>query len=418
MIIFVISLFFMLQGYKLFTVTHRTTDINQIGDFLIDAPDDQVLERKLKKLKDYFGIDELMYLNTCNRILFFMYKPDAIDVNAFFFAVNEKLRNMSGSLNQSIEYYEDELAIHHLYEVASSVDSLVIGEREILRQLRDAYQKCKTKFCITGDKLRIAMQMTVKSAKMVYGNTRIGEKPVSIVSLAVKKLLQTAPDEHARVIMIGAGQTNILMSNFLKKYKFKNIAVFNRTLEKAESLAERFGGNAFTLDALETYDKGFDILIICTGSTEKFFNNSIYTQLLQKESSQKIIVDLSVPSNIDKAVLANNDIQYIEIESLKKLAANNLAFRKNEISKVKEILADRVVEFKEIYRQREIERSISHIPEEIKAVKQRAINIVFKKQLASVDPKTRALIEEMMTYMEKKCIAVPIKKAKQNQLIS
>ncbi len=407
----------MLQGYKLFTVTHRTTDINQIADFFIDAPDDQVLERKLKKIKDYFGIEELMYLITCNRILFFMYKPEAIDINAFFFAVNEKLRHMTGSLNQSIEYYEDELAIHHLYEVASSVDSLVVGEREILRQLREAYNKCKTKFEITGDKLRIAMQMTVKSAKMVHGNTRIGEKPVSIVSLAVKKLLQSTPKHDSRVIIIGAGQTNVLMSNFLKKYEFiKNVSVFNRTLDNAQELANRLNGRAYTLEDLNTYGEGFDIMIICTSSTEKFINPEIYSQLLQSDSDQKIIVDLSVPSNIDKKVLANNDINYIEIESLKKLAADNLAFRKNEIAKVKEILAERVTEFKEVYRQRELVREISHVPKEIKAVKEKAINIVFKKQLEKVDAPTRELIEEMMTYMEKKCIALPIKKAKETNL--
>ncbi len=409
----------MLQGYKLFTVTHRTADINQIADFLIDAPDDEVLAHKLKKIKSYFGIEELMYLNTCNRILFFMYKPEAIDINAFFFAVNDKLRHMTGSLNQSIEYYEDELAIHHLYEVASSVDSLVVGEREILRQLREAYHKCKSKFEITGDKLRIAMQMTVKSAKMVYGNTRIGEKPVSVVSLAVKKLLQASPKQDSRVVVIGAGQTNILMSNFLKKYEFvKEVSVFNRSLDKAQSLADRLHGQGYTLDALSTFKGGFDIMIICTGSTEKFVDSALYTQLLQGESDQKIIVDLSVPSNINRGVLAENDINYIEIESLKKLAADNLAFRKTEISKVKEILAERVTEFKEIYRQREIERDISHIPVAIKAVKEKAINVVFKKQLDKVDPQTRDLIEEMMCYMEKKCIAVPIKKAKEANPIS
>ena len=320
---------------------------------------------------------------------------------------------MSGSLNQSIEYYEDELAIHHLYEVASSVDSLVIGEREILRQLRQAYQKCNTQFGITGDKLRIAMQMTVKSAKMVYGNTRIGEKPVSIVSLAVKKLLQSSPPDNARVIIIGAGQTNVLMSNFLKKYKFSHTAVFNRTLEKAEELAARLDGYAYTLDDLKTFDKGFDIMIICTGSTAKFIDQPVYTQLLQGDKNQKIIVDLSVPSNIDAEVLANNDIHHIEIDSLKKLAEDNLAFRRKEISKVKEILADRVVEFKEIYRQRQIEIDHNHIPSEIKAIKDRAMNLVYKKQLDNLDPKTRDLIEEMMSYMEKKCIAVPIKKAKE-----
>ena len=294
----------------------------------------------------------------------------------------------------------------------------MIGEREILRQLREAYQKCKTQFSITGDKIRIAMQMTVKSAKMVYGNTRIGEKPVSIVSLAVKKLLQSSPPNNARVIIIGAGQTNILMSNFLKKYNFKDVAVFNRTLEKAENLASRLNGSVFTLDALQSFDKGFDIMIVCTGSTSKFIDKETYAQLLQGDTSQKTIVDLSVPSNIDADVCATNDINYIEIQSLKKLAEDNLAFRKNEIAKVKDILAERVNEFKEIYRQREIERDVSYIPQEIKAVKEKAINVVFKKQLDEVDDNARQLIEEMMTYMEKKCIAVPIKKAKQDQVIS
>jgi len=185
--------------------------------------------------------------------------------------------------------------------------------------------------------------------------------------------------------VIGAGQTNMLMSNFLKKYKFHDVTVFNRTLEKAQLLADRLSGKAYTLEELNTYSNGFDIMIICTGSTAKFIDATIYKQLLQGDTDQKIIVDLSVPSNIDQEVFADNDINYIAIESLKKLAADNLAFRKSEISKVKEILAERVVEFREVYRQREIERDFSH------------------------------LIEEMMSYMEKKCIAVPIKKAKQDQ---
>ena len=207
------------------------------------------------------------------------------------------------------------------------------------------------------------------------------------------------------------------MSNFLKKYKFKDIAVFNRTLEKAEELADRLNGDAFTLDGLQRFEKGFDIMIVCTGSTAKFIDGTTYAQLLQGEKNQKIIVDLSVPSNIDENVFAHNDIHHIAIDSLKKLAADNLDFRKKEISKVKEILADRVVEFKEVYRQREIEIDHNHIPTEIKAIKEKAINVVYKKQLENVDPETRSLIEEMMTYMEKKCIAVPIKKAKKDQLV-
>lgn len=388
-----------------------------IGDFVIENSSEENTLSVLQQIKADFQIDELMYLATCNRVMFFFYKeqlnPDHPFIHKFFHNINDKLASLNGSLNKHVESFQGEQAIEHLLEVASSIDSMVVGEREILRQLRSSYDFANEhKLC--GDKIRIAMHCAIKSAKEVYGETKIGEKPVSVVSLAIQELLKENPKRDSRILMIGAGQTNILVSKFLKKHGFSKLSVYNRTLAKAKKLALALNGSADTLDQLDHHKKGFDILFVCTGATESIISKDQYESLLNGETDKKIIIDLAVPRNVDEQVVNAFETNYIEVDSLKYLADQNMAFRQNEIHKVKSILDTRLEEFKILYQERIIEKALSHIPTEIKAIKEKAITEVFSKDLAKLDDDTRALIEQMMTYMEKKCIAVPIKNAKKS----
>jgi len=122
---------------------------------------------------------------------------------------------------------------------------------------------------------------------------------------------------------------------------------------------------------------------------------------------------LSIPNNVDRGVLTAFSAQYIGIEELKELAALNLEHRKQEIGIAKILLKEQIKEFQRAFKQRQIEKSMRHIPAEIKAIKKRAMEEVFKKDLEGLDEETRALFERMMTYMEKKCISVPMKAAKE-----
>ncbi|NJO87459.1 MAG: hypothetical protein HC821_05740 [Lewinella sp.] len=175
---------------------------------------------------------------------------------------------------------------------------------------------------LTGDDLRLVFDRAVLAAKDVFDRTQIGEKSISIVSLAVRKMLAKAPDKSARVLLIGAGQTNNLVAKFLRKYGYTNVAVFNRSLGRAEQLAATFsGGSAFPLAELADYSMGFDVLYVCTAATESVVNQKNIGSLLAGETaSGKLLIDLAVPNNVAEAVVESHAFHYISVDHLRQLA--------------------------------------------------------------------------------------------------
>ncbi|MEM1122292.1 MAG: glutamyl-tRNA reductase [Bacteroidota bacterium] len=404
---------YMLNEYKILTVTHKHVRLERIADFVITHTDERELQARLVQLKDTFNLDELLYVATCNRVIYLYKSSKELTlpfVTSFFQTVNPSLSE--DYIQRIITAYEGKTAVNHMYEVSASIDSLVVGEREILRQVREGYGKCE-KWGLIGGGIRLLMKHLVEASKQVYAQTRIGEKQISVVSLAIKKLLESNLAKDARILLVGAGQTNLLVTKFLVKHEFRNVTVFNRSIEKAEKLAERFAGNALLLSELSSYREGFDCMIVCTGATEAIIKKPIYEQIIGADTSEKLIVDLSIPNNVDRAVVEHFNINYIEIEDLKQLAEENLAFRKREIGKAKILLQNQISDFQKIFQQRQITQALQNVPSEIKAIKEKAMNEVFKKDLDSLDDNTKALFLKMMTYMEKKCISVPMKAAKE-----
>ena len=402
----------MLDGYKILTVTHREVPLEDIGAFILPHSEERPLQDLLTDLKNTFQLPELLYIATCNRIIFLFHKDTTLDIpfiHHFFQKVNADLS--LEKIQESVAIYEGNEAIIHLYEVGASIDSLVVGEREIMRQIRDGYNQCDA-WNLTGDHIRLLMKYLVQAIKEVYAKTRIGEKPVSVVSLAMHLLAKRNLPKEARILLVGAGQTNTLVAKFLLKNGFTNITVFNRTVEKALHLANSVKGSGYALSELATYQDAFDLMVVCTGATHPIIDTALYQQLVKKETQQKVIVDLSIPNNVSSVVVQQFPIDYIDINELKELAELNLSYRKQEIGLVKMLLEKQLKDFKQAYKGRQIEVAMGQVPVQIKEVKAKAMNEVFKKELAEVDEDTLALINKMMTYMEKKCISIPMKAAK------
>lgn len=404
--------------YKIITFTHRNTHLNEIGDFVIPGfSEDVLMQKRLNQIKQQMGLQELMYLATCNRVMFFFITEQNIDNSSFqrkfFQTIYPQLSSETRDKGQSVAFYYQGLdAITHLYEVASSMDSLVVGEREILRQLREAYSRNRD-LGLTGDGIRIAMRFMVETAKKVYSSTRIGEKQVSVVSLAIKKLMESQPEEDAKFLLVGAGQTNRLVLKFLTKQGFHNFAIFNRRLQRAEELANSVNGQAFSLESLSSYSRGFDVIIAATGATEAIVTPKVYKELLGEDEDEKLLIDLSVPNNISPKIAENFKANYIPIESLRELADANLAFREKEVTKAKDVVAEYVETFYTAFKERQIEVALRDVPIQIKAIRHHALNNVFKSEVANLDDESKALIDRMMAYMEKRCIAIPIQVAKE-----
>ena len=402
----------MLDGYHLLTLTHRHTALENIGYAM---PFPESLPERLQQLRSAFGWEELLYLATCNRVMYLFYAPQPLTAELSQAVLTELCPDLTATIIEetaaAMQLLHGVDAVRHLLEVASSMDSLVVGEREIIRQLRQAYERSHA-WGLTGDHLRLLLRSTIETAKEVYSQTGIGAKALSIVALAFGEMRKTGLPVDARILLVGAGQTNQLFAKFLMKAGYRRVTVFNRTLANAEALAANFAGPALPLDALEHFSEGFDALIVCTAATSALVTPTLYRRLLAGETDSKVVVDLSIPNNVDKAVTKEFPMQFIEIENLKEVAKENLAFRERECEKAAVIIEKRIREYREIWHERQIERALAHIPAEVRAVKERAIYEVYGREFAALPPEQQQLMLKMLDYMEKKCIAIPIKAAK------
>lgn len=406
----------MLDQYKILTITYRQINLKEISSFRVHADSQTGLEVRLNELKEQFHLEELMYTATCNRVMYFMRTDHQLDdafILEFFRHLNPVLPDETlEQLPELVNHYQGLDAISHFFEVAASIDSLVIGERQILGQLRTAYDECK-KWGLIGDSLRLAMDYAVNTAKAIYSQTRIGDKPVSIASLAIQKLLRANLEKDSRILMIGAGQTNELVAKFLQKHEYTNITIFNRTLSKAENIADIVSGTAQDLQHLSSYPHGFDCIVVCTGADKPILSKELYGQLLNGETDKKIIIDLAIPHNTHADVVEQFHVEYIEIEGLRTLAKENMAFREQEVQKAKVMLQEKLEAFPAHYQQRQLEVAMSRVPNEIKQVRRKAMDEVFAKEVETLDETTKDLVEKMLGYMEKKCIGIPMKAARE-----
>ena len=402
----------MLNRFKVITITHKEVPLKELSKYMLPATEGNALKVQLEQLVASTGIKELIYLTTCNRITYFFTSDHSISpafLSSFFEAVNPML------VAEDLEHptcYEGLNAIDHMSQVASSIDSMVVGEREILRQLRLAYQQCAD-WLVAGDDLRLAMKFLVATAKQVYSDTSIGEKPVSVVSLAIQQLLNAKLPKNARILLVGAGQTNALVSKFLLKYAFSNVTVFNRTIEKAEVLAEQLNGKALALDEIDYYKEGFDCMIVCTGVAEPIIRKERYASLLADETNKKLVIDLGIPHNVEEGLDQHFKLQYLSVEDLQDLAQVNLAFREREVLKAKNLIAEKLQSFEPILKQRQLEKALQSVPEQIKQLKAHTMDNVFKKEVEELDPEAQELVHRMLAYMEKKCISIPMKAARE-----
>ena len=409
-----------MQRYKIVTITHKTAKVNRLKDYLLtDADTSDFPANRLKELKESFGMDELLYLNTCNRVTFFFTQDKKIDnkfLKDLFMFINPHFNKELINLHLSKALvFEGADAVKHFMGVAASFDSLVIGEREILGQIKAAYINAK-KHDLCGDDIRLAYQQSIVFAKKIHCDTRIGEKPISVVSLAFRSLLERNISKDAKMLIIGAGQTNHLMANLLVKSGIGNITVYNRTLSKAEELAARFkNGKAVPFDKLINHTEDVDVILTCTGANFPVLTRGIFEQIVPS-NKKIIIVDLAVPQDVEQEIIDTENVDYIDVSSLEMKAKENMQFRRGELYKAEAMLEEFLVAFDDLYKERRLEFALSDIPNEVKNIKERALNTAFKKDIESLDAHSKDILEKVMQYMEEKYIALPFKASKKSLL--
>jgi glutamyl-tRNA reductase len=214
-----------LSTFRIISFNHQNLPLEQVGKLHAGEEDQSQL---LKTIKSKFAFDELMFLSTCNRVEFYICSETEfpLDLTAeLITSVNPQLdQNTVKILTEKAEFFKGDAAVRHLFELASSLKSLVIGEREIITQVRKAYEFCNA-LGLTGDFMRLVIKQTIETAKAVFTHTAIAKNPVSVASLAYRQLKELGIKDDARIVMVGAGETNTTMANYLQKHRFANFTI-------------------------------------------------------------------------------------------------------------------------------------------------------------------------------------------------
>jgi len=392
---------------KIVALTHKNFELTRIGQFHI--ADTEQLET-LGAIKQALQLDELMYLSTCNRVEFIFVQSGPVSktqIRGLFEQLD--LLDIFEDSYPKLNIYEGKQAVRHVFEVASSIDSMVLGEREILTQFRKAFEYANAKQ-LSGDTLRILTRQTIEVAKQIYTETKIAEKPVSVVSLSFKEFLKTGVAKDAPIAIIGAGQTNGNMLRFLTKTGYNNICIYNRTLAKAQSLAKSFNLKAKNLGDLGKDKETYAAIISCTGSDKTVVDAELFSQLTNGNANA-VAIDLAVPADIDP-VVGQEGVTLINMAYLHPISLQNLKFREQELTKCNAILDERLLAYNLLIKERRIELALREIPNEMKAIREKAFTSVFNKDIEGLDADAKILMERLADYLEKKFVAIPYKHSK------
>ena len=325
-------------------VSHKTAPI-AVREKLSFPP--ETVGENLDRLLKYPSVSEAVILSTCNRTEVYCVADDADrgrdDITAF-------LAQASGikpaDLENHLYGYALERAIHHLFRVVSSLDSMVLGEAQIQGQIKEAYMLARE--AETTDTIfNKLFENAIRVGKRARSETAIGESAVSVSSVAVELAENVFENLAGRnALIIGAGETSELTARALKDGGVTSIGVANRTLEKAEEFARKFGGRAVRFDDFPAEMTRADIVISSTGAQDFILTKPMMAEVMRERKRAPIfIIDIAVPRDVAPDVDSLNGVFLYNVDDLEAVVAANLGEREREAAKVETILEEEVAAF-------------------------------------------------------------------------
>ncbi len=294
-----------------FGINHQSAPL-ALRERMAFAP--EMMEAALKEAASQSGLTEVAILSTCNR-------TEIYAVTDQLTALEDWLISHSGvsanELRSSLYAYQDQEALRHMMKVAAGLDSLVLGEPQILGQMKSAFAVARETGTL-GSELHQVFQQVFNLAKRVRTETAIGENPVSVAYAAVTLAQQIFSDlKQDTALLIGAGETIALVARHLAEHGIKKILVANRTLDRAQKLAAEFKGEAFLLADIPMQLHRADIVISSTASQLPLLGKgAVETALKQRKHKPMFMLDIAVPRDIESQVAELEDVYLYTVDDL------------------------------------------------------------------------------------------------------
>jgi glutamyl-tRNA reductase len=346
---------------------------------------------------------EMVILSTCNRVELYAVRadPDPTPLKALM----AELKDISpDELPSNLYHYLDQSAVEHLFQVTAGLDSLVLGEPQILGQVMAAFELARGQDAI-GPLLSRLFQAALHTGKRARTETAISHNPASISSVAVHLAHEIVPDlEKAQIVILGAGEMAELSVEALRKRGATHITVVNRTLERAAQLAERWHGLALTFEKLPQAIQSADILISSTGAPHTLIHAGTVKQALRTRPERPIVmIDIAVPRDIDPEVGELAGASLVDMDMLQSYLDHSLSKRAGEVPRVDAIITEELGVFTEYLRTLEIVPLISEMRRQADEIRKSELEKTLRRmpnltqaEIKRLDAMTQALMKKLL----------------------
>jgi glutamyl-tRNA reductase len=394
-------------------LNHKTAPISLLERLAIN---DERLPKALHQLATTDHILEAVILSTCNRIEVYAavskYHAGAQDVRNF---LSEFCHVEPDDFVDRLYTYHDDGAIRHLFRVAAGIDSMVVGESEILGQVRRAFQAAMDEGMIQRV-LGAAFRQALRVGKRSRSETSIGRNPVSVSSAAVELARRAFPATGLagkRVTIVGAGKMGKLAVQALSGAGATEVTVVNRSTERAEDLAEMFHAKALGFDRLQEAVAEADILICSTTAPETVIDAALVERAMSARGEDRplFVVDIAVPRDVDPVAAAVTGVVLRDIDDLKGVVETNLGSRMGEVTRVDEIIATEVEGFLEWERSTEYAPTAATLVSKADALREVEIERI-RMHLEAMTPEQAAAVDHLSRRLVSKMLHTPLKKAR------
>jgi glutamyl-tRNA reductase len=391
------------MNFLLMGVNHRTAPV-EVRERL--AIPESHLPNAMQRLAKYPGIEEGLILSTCNRVeLLANTQNGSADLRGFF---REYFQIDPSSYDQYLYEYRGDHAVHHLFRVAASLDSMVVGEPQILGQVKEAYAMARALGTVHSQ-LDALISRSFSVAKRVRSETAVGSSAVSVASVAVdlaKKIFGSL--QGRAVYLVGAGKMSELAARHLQAHGAGAIFVANRTHYRAQQLAEKFSGEAIRFDDLyDTADRA-DIIITSTGAPCAIFRREHAERFLARRKNRPMFfIDIAVPRDVHPEVNKLDGIFVYDIDDLQAAVASHVADRQSEAQRAEAIVDAEVERFQSRLKTLEVVPTIVSLQEHLETIRQAEIDRV-RGRLGPLSPDQELAVDAMTRGIIKKIMHTPV----------
>jgi glutamyl-tRNA reductase len=396
----------------LFGVNHKTAPVALREKLAGLIPD---LATAYQTLKSWPELTETLLYTTCNRVELMCVTADPESATAKvrkFFSGNPEIS--SRDLEEAFYIHRDQEAVQHLFRVAASLDSMVLGEPQILGQVKEAYRR-GTDHQATGPILNRLVHKAFSVAKRVRGETGIGDHAVSVSCAAVtlgRKIFGDLAGKN--VLLLGAGEMAELALEHLKSQGVALIVVANRTLERGLALARRFGGEAVSLEELAAQLLRADILISSTGAGNFLLTrDQVRPVMRQRKQRPLFLIDIAVPRDLDPEINELDNVYLYNIDDLKEVVELNWQRRHREAAKAERLVAEETLKFHHWLETLEVFPTIIALKEKAESICQAELKKTLA-QLGPLSPEQRHALEVLTSSITQKLLHDPIIFLKRN----